>query len=178
MHTQDAPGWVYSPVMGGRWSTVLTWAALLVVVSWQTRNPARGLVLAMAWLSGYEILYQATGSILHGWSRQTLAFTITGTTGWLIAAYLFGFRPEWRTLSLLAMLWVAWIAGGYNSNMADRIIPGANWHWSWSDELLNVSTKTMLAIALGLGALGARKRFDSSSAVPREPALSQPQPSV
>lgn len=154
MHTQDAPSWIWSPLMGVRWSTVLTWAVLLAVVSWQTRNPIKGLVLAMAWLSGYEILYQATGSILHHWSLQTLMFTTTGTAGWLIATYLFGIRPEWRTSVIFAMLWLGWILAGYESNMPDRIIGGTAIHWSWLDEAFNVSTKTMLAVALGLGVLG------------------------
>lgn len=148
MHTEGAPGWVWSPLMGVRWSTVLTWLVLFAVVSWQTRNPIKGLVLAMAWLSGYEILYQTTGSLLHRWSLQTLMFTTTGTTGWLIATYLFGFRPEWRTSAVFVALWLSWMLSGYESNMPDRIIGGTAIHWSWLDEMFNVSTKTMLALVL------------------------------
>lgn len=134
--------------MGVRWSTVLTWALLFAVMSWRTRNPIKGGVVAMAWLSGYEILYQATGSLLHRWSVETLMFTTTGTTGWLIATYLFGIRPEWRTSAIFAALWLGWMLVGYESNMPDRIIGGTAIHWSWLDEAFNVSTKTTLAAAL------------------------------
>jgi len=152
-HTQDAPGWIWSPFYGVRWTTVVTWAALFALVSWRTRNPIKGLVVAMSWLSGYEILYQATGSVLHHWSLMTLTFTVTGTTGWLIAAYLWGFRPDGQTLILFVGLWVAWVVAGFESNMPDRIIGGTAIQWSWPDEALNVTTKTLLALALLLGAL-------------------------
>src|SRR5215472_3996063 len=155
-HTQDAPSWIWSPLHGVRWTTVVTWVVLFALVSWRLRNPIKGFVAAMAWLSGYEILYQATGSVLHGWSLETLMFTTTGTTGWLIATYLFGIRPSWAMLGVFVVLWGAWIGTGYHSNMPDRIIGGANWHWSWADEMLNVSTKTVLALTLAVGLFAHR----------------------
>jgi hypothetical protein len=146
-HTQGAPSWVWSPLAGARWTTVITWAALFAVVAWRSRNPLKGVVVAMCWLSGYEILYEATGSVLHGWSLTSLMFTTAGTAGWLVAAFLWQLWPDWRVLAVFAVMWAVWIVAGYNSNMPDRIIPGADVRWSWSDELLNVGTKTVMALA-------------------------------
>ena len=156
MHTEGAPAWIFSPFAEARWSTVLTLGALFILVTWKTRRPVVGLVAAMAWLSGFEILYQATGAVLHHWSVTTLVFTTAGTGGWLIAAYTLGVRLDWRTASMFVALWVVWIALGFDSNMPDRIIAGADRVFSWRDELLNVGTKTVFGVVIALGVLKAK----------------------
>lgn len=159
VHTQGTPSWLWSPFAQVRWSTVLTAVAIVLVITWQTRRPITAVVTALAWLSGFEILYQATGAVLHGWSLMTLTYTVTGTTGWLVAAYLLGVRPDVRLLVLFGIVWVVWIAAGYRSNMPDRIITGADVTYSWSDELLNVATKTVLAAALVVGLLRPKLKY-------------------
>lgn len=158
MHTEDVPFWVWSPFAQVRWSTVLTFAVVAAVIAWRRRNPLLGLVGAMSWLAGFEILYQATGAVVHGWSLLTLTYTITGTTGWLIAAAAFGLRIDYRVVAVFAVLWVVWLALGYDSNMPDRIIPGADRVFSGRDEAINVATKTLLAAALVVGSWSRRDR--------------------
>jgi hypothetical protein len=149
MHTQNAPGWIWSPLPGSvRWSTVATGAVLFATVLWQTRRPVGAVAVTMAWLCGFEILYQATGAVVHRWSLGTLTLTVAGTGGWLLLAYLLGVRPNRALTVVVVAVWIIWIALGFESNMPDRIIPGAATVWSWRDELLNVGTKTLLALAL------------------------------
>lgn len=145
-----APSWIWSPILGARWSTVLTMAAILVVVGWRTRSPLRALVVAMAWLCGYEILYEATGSLLHRWSLTTLMWTTSGTAGWLVAYWLWGMRPPPALMATFTASWFIWILAGFNSNWSSFPLgqPGADAVWSWTDEALNVTTKTLLALAL------------------------------
>jgi hypothetical protein len=156
--TRGAPSWLWSPFADARWSTVLTFVALCALTAWNTRRPIVGLATAMAWLSGFEIIYEATGSIMHGWSLTTLLWTTAGTAGWMVAAYALGVRPDLRIFFVFAVLWAVWIAAGYRSNMPDRIIPGANLTFSWFDEALNICTKTTLAIGVLVGALRTRGR--------------------
>jgi hypothetical protein len=60
------------------------------------------------------------------------------------------------------VLWIAWVAVGFNSNWASFPLgqPGADAVWSWVDEALNVATKTMFALALMLGRLGPKLDHD------------------
>lgn len=153
MHTEGTPSWLWSPLNQVRWSTVLTAGILFAVITWQTRRPVLAVAATMAWLWGYEIIYQATGTVVHRWSLMSLGYTVAGTTGWLIATYMFGVRLDWRIVAAFAGLWVVWILLGFNSNMSDRIIPGADRTFSWSDEALNVATKAVAAAAVLAGAL-------------------------
>jgi hypothetical protein len=151
MHTGNAPVWIWSPLPGQpRWSSVITGIAVFLVVLRRTWRPLNAAAATMAWLCGYEILYEATGTLLHGWSLGTLALTTVGTGGWLILAYVLGIRPDRRVFAGFVVLWAVWIIAGYESNMPDRIIPGAAATWSWRDELLNVGTKVLLAVAVAM----------------------------
>lgn len=164
MHTRLAPGWIWSPLPGQpRWSTVVTGLAVFGIVLWRTRRPLNAAAATMAWVSGYEILYEVTGSLLHGWSLSTLALTSVGTGGWLVLAYTLGIRPEWRVLAVFMMLWAVWVILGYESNMPDRIIPGSAATWSWRDELLNAGTKTLLSLAFVFGSLGQKSSLTWTS---------------
>jgi hypothetical protein len=162
IHTQGAPDWIFSPLDHTRWSTLLTFAVVAVVVGLRTRRPLIAVVAALAWLSGFEILYQATGLIRHGWSPLTLTYTTAGTAGWTIALWWAGFRPNWKLVAVFAASWVAWVALGFDSNMPDRIIPGADLTFSWTDEAMNVGTKTLLAVAVAFGTLAATGRLTTS----------------
>ena len=158
MYPQNAPSWIWSPVLGARWSTMVTMAAILAVVGWRTRNPLRAIVAGMAWLCGYEIIYEATGSAMHGWSLTTLMWTTTGTAGWLLAYWALGMRPRWWLLGIFGILWIAWMLTGYHSNWQSFLLgqPGADARFSYSDEAWNVVTKTILALALMFGRLRAQ----------------------
>jgi hypothetical protein len=102
----------------------------------------------MAWLSAYEILFQVTGAVLHGWSLSNLAWMTAAVGGWVALAFVMGILPDWRLLVLVALVWLVWVLTGFNSNSPTVAgTPGFSVHFSVSAEILNALTKTLLGLS-------------------------------
>lgn len=154
------PPWIWLPVFGPiRISTVLAALFLVVAILWRRRGPATALIALMAWLSAYEILYQVTGAVIHGWSLTYVVWMSAAVGGWVALGFVRGILPDRRLLLATAVVWVLWILFGFNSNSPSIAgTPGFPKDFSVSGEIFNESTKTLLALAYLVGALSARPR--------------------
>lgn len=152
--------WVWLPVAGPiRISTVLMSLVLIAVIVWQRRSAPVAAIAVMAWLSTYEIFYEATGVVIHGWSLGYFLWMSAAVGGWVALAVLAGMAPNRWLLLATALVWVLWIVTGFNSNSPTVAgSPGFPKDFSISGEILNELTKTLLGLAYLVGALRASKR--------------------
>lgn len=142
--------WIESP-WGVRWSSLATLAVIVLVVSVVKRRPVLGAVAAMGWLIAFEIPYELTdmlvrhqpGAHLTGW-----AFWLLTVSGWIGWAWALGVRPDWRWVEISAVIFLGWIASGFQHNDPGQHSPVMIW-----PEVMNVGSKTALGIAFLLGAL-------------------------
>lgn len=148
---QTAPSWLFSPLAETRWSTVLGAVLILAVISWR-RNPFAAVVAVLAWLSAYEIAFNAIG-VLYGWPAPPFLWGSAAVLGWVVLAAVRGIWPEWRLVVVYAVLMAVWVGLGYHSNTPTRV------PFSASGEVLNEASKTALALAYLFGALrGVEKK--------------------
>ena len=76
--------WVWLPVAGPvRISTVVAAVLMVAVIVWRRRDPVLALVALLAWASAYEVAYEGTGALVHGWP---LAPFVWMTGHWAIGA--------------------------------------------------------------------------------------------
>lgn len=137
--------------LGVRWSSLATLAIIVVVITLVKRRPVLGLVAAMAWLVAFEIPYEATDILVRhqpGAHLTSWASWVVTVGGWPFAAWALGVRPDWRWVGLSAVIFVVWIAIGFQHND-----PGQAGPVMWFPEVLNESSKTALGVAYLLGAL-------------------------
>ena len=123
---------------------VSTWLTALVFVAvYMARRDSRVLVAAFAWIAGFEFAYQvttlATGHPLPAWHWGPFALMAVGVLA-LIAAGRAGIWPSPWLMGLVAVLWIAWLAIGFNSNSATGPLDPLN-------EALNEAAKTAWALA-------------------------------
>lgn len=144
-----------------RLSTILGGLLVVAIVFYRTRRPATGVVAALGWLCAYEVLFMLTGYLTHQpWSPSAadLFWQTSAIMGWVLLAHALGIRPNWQLVALFAVLWVGWIAVGFRSNwLGSPFVLG--------DEVWNVATKTVLALAYALGGVELRLRWAATARV-------------
>jgi hypothetical protein len=147
--------WVWLPVTGPiRISTVLAGVLMVSVILWRRRDPALALVALLAWASAYEILYQVTGALVHGWPVAGRIWMVAALAGWVFLAGLLRVIPNRRLLLALALVWLLWVALGFESNAAPvTVTAGMPKVFTIVGEACNEVTKTLLAIAYLVAAL-------------------------
>jgi len=123
----------------------------------------------MAWLSAYEILFQVTGAVVHGWSLSNLAWMTAAVGGWVALAFAMGIVPDLRLLVLVVVVWSIWILAGFDSNSPTVAgTSGFPVRFSMSDEILNELSKSLLGLAYLVGALAPRRISRSTNAASRQ----------
>src|SRR3977135_4065151 len=87
--------WLVFPFLPAiRLSTVLAFIATLVIVAWYRRSLLIALVAGMAWVSAFEIAYQAVGTVYGRHDVLHLFFLTFSMSGWGVAAHVAGIRPH------------------------------------------------------------------------------------
>jgi hypothetical protein len=153
--------WLVFPFIGAiRASTVLAFVATLLIVGWYRRSPVVALVAGMGWVSAFEIVFQAVGTLYGRHDAQHLFFLTFSMSGWVVAAHVAGIRPHPLLLVAWGLVFLGWLASGFQPNLFDQ--PN---RFSFVQEVFNMATKDGLAAIYVIGALapfGRTKR-------PREP---------
>jgi ABC-type glucose/galactose transport system permease subunit len=125
-----------------------------LAVLWRRHSPFIALVAVMAWLSAYEILFQATGAVIHSWNASYFASVSAAVAGWVVLGFVKGIVPTWRWLLPVAFVWLIWMVTGFNSNSPTVAgTPGFPAQFSVTDEVINELSKTLLALAYLAAAL-------------------------
>jgi len=146
--------WLWLPLVGPiRISTVLAAMGIVALILWRRRSPLLALVTSMAWASVFEIAFNATGTVLHGWPLSYLAWLSAALGGWVLVSALLGVLPNRWLLIAVAAVWAVWIAAGFDSNAPSGPGPGHPSSFSVTSEVLNELTKSLLALAYVVGAL-------------------------
>lgn len=146
--------WVWLPLAGPiRVSTVLAAVAIAAVLLWKRRSRLLALVTVIAWASVFEIAYNATGTLLHGWPLTYLAWLTAALGGWVLLSALLGLYPERWLLAATAVVWVVWMASGFESNAPLGPGPGHPATFNLANEVMNELTKSLLALGYLVGAL-------------------------
>lgn len=141
--------WAVFPFVGPiRLSTVLAFIATVVILTWFRRSLLVGLVAGMGWVSAFEIVYQAAGTLYGRHDALHLFYLTFSMSGWVVAAYVAGIRPHPWMLVAWSLLFLGWIAFGFRSNLYDH--PGK---FSVVQEAFNVATKDGLAAIFVIGGL-------------------------
>lgn len=136
--------WLELPIGPFRVSTALTAIALGVWLLWRYRRWTAAVAGVMAWLAAYEVLYIGTGTLLHGWPFSAFLWT-ANLSAWVLLAWVIGVRPNPWLLLPFGASWLIWMAIGFVANT-----PG--YPWRWDDEVINVITKSVLAVAYAVPA--------------------------
>ena len=141
--------WLVFPFAGPiRFSTVLAFVATLAIVGWFRRSAIAALVAGMGWVSAFEILYQAVGTLYGRHDTLHLFYLTFSMSGWVVAAYVAGIRPHPLLLVAWVLVFVGWMAYGFQPNEFDQ--PA---HFSLAQEAFNMATKDGLAAIFVAGAL-------------------------
>jgi hypothetical protein len=158
--------WVVFPFVGAiRLSTVLAFIATVAILTWFRRSLLFGLVAGMGWVSAFEILYQAFGTIYGRHDALHLFYLTFTMSGWVVAAYVVGIRPHPWLLFGWSLLFLGWIASGFHPNLFDH--PS---EFSLTQELFNVATKDGLAAIFVIGGLAPfRSKAQASAKLRRAP---------
>jgi hypothetical protein len=157
--------WLLFPFVGAiRLSTVLAFVATVAILTWYRRSLLIGLVAGMGWVSAFEIVYQAFGTIYGRHDALHLFYLTFSMSGWVVAAYVAGIRPHPWLLAAWCLLFIGWIAIGFQPNLFDH--PA---QFSVAQELFNVATKDGLAAIFVIGGLApfrSGKRSSTQSPLP------------
>ena len=157
--------WLVFPLIGAiRFSTVLAFIVGVAIVTWYRRSLLVGLVVGMGWVSAFEIFFQAVGTIYGRHDLPHLFYLTFTMSGWVVGAYLVGVRPHPGLLAVWGLVFLGWIASGFQPNLFDQ--PG---RFSVVQEVFNVATKDGLAAIFVIGVLAPfrlRARTPASSTPP------------
>ncbi len=146
--------WLVFPFIGPiRLSTVLAFIATLVIVAWFRRSLLVALVAGMGWVSAFEIVYQAVGTVYGRHDALHLFYLTFSMSGWVVAAYVAGIRPHPGLLLAWSLLFLGWVLFGFQPNLYDQ--PS---HFSPAQEAFNVATKDGLAAIFVIGGLAPFRR--------------------
>ncbi len=157
--------WLVFPFIGAiRLSTVLAFIATLVIVAWFRRSLVVALVAGMAWVSAFEIVYQAVGTVYGRHDALHLFFLTFSMSGWVVAAHVAGIRPHPGLLLAWGVVFLGWIASGFQPNLYDH--PGT---FSLVQEAFNMAAKEGLAAIYVIGAV-APFRFKARAPAPKLPS--------
>jgi hypothetical protein len=141
--------WLLFPFIGPiRLSTVLAFMATVVIVAWFRRSIPVALVVGMGWVSAFEIVYQAVGTLYGRHDALHLFYLTFSMSGWVVAAYFAGVRPHPGLLFGWGFLFLGWMAIGFQPNLYDQ--PS---HFSLAQEAFNMATKEGLAAIFVIGVL-------------------------
>jgi hypothetical protein len=139
--------WAYLPLFGTiRYTTIFTAIVIAVIISWRTHKLWLGPLTALAWASAYEIIYEWTGTILHGSDLNKTAWMSAAVIAWVLLAYVKGARTDKILLGTFTCAWIIWISMGFYANNTMNMFDLAS-------EILNVGTKTILALSYLFGTL-------------------------
>src|SRR2546429_6575588 len=122
---------IFSPLPGHpRWSTVAMGLIILAVVTWRTRRPLRGVLVVLAWLSLYEIAWQACDVLAHRGSLYNYTWLSLAVVAWPLLAHQLGIRPHLLGVAVCGAAFLVWVATGlaYNGIGQPRprlVVPGA-----------------------------------------------------
>lgn len=151
--------WVVFPFLGPiRLSTVLAFLATLAIVTWFRRSPLLALAAGMGWVSAFEIVYQAVGTIYGRHDALHLFYLTFSMSGWVVAAYVAGVRPHPGLLVVWTLIFLGWVASGFHPNLFDH--PG---QFSVVQEVFNVAAKDGLAAVFVIGALAPFRRGERAA---------------
>jgi hypothetical protein len=154
--------WLVFPFIGPiRLSTVLAFIATLAIVGWFRRSPLIALVAGMGWVSAFEIVYQAIGTIYGRHDALHLFYLTFSMSGWVVAAHVAGIRPHPGLLIGWALVLVGWMAFGFQPNEFDQ--PG---RFSLAQEAFNMATKDGLAAIYVMGALAPFGQAQARARIP------------
>jgi hypothetical protein len=154
-------GEIIFPVHGPRLSTDVMLAAFLVVALWR-RDP-RPLVAGIAWMIGFENLFEATRRP-HVW--HWIVFVAVNVIGMTLLARK-GVAPSPLLLAATLAVWGAWLATGFHVNEHTMV------HFQPGAEAFNEAAKTLWALAYLVPFLRAKPldRAPSRLREPSHPAL-------
>jgi hypothetical protein len=107
-------------------------------------------VALLAWLSLYEIVWQACDTLTGHKDLVALGWLWLALIAWPLLAHQLGIRPHPAALAACAAGFAAWLALGFHYNWFGEPRPVAA-----LPEVLNVVTKTALGVAYLAGALPA-----------------------
>ena len=162
--------WVVFPFIGAiRLSTVLAFIATLIIVTWLRRSPLVAFLAAMAWVSAFEIVYQTVGTMYGRHDALHLFYLTFSMSGWVLAAHVAGVRPHPGLLLAWALVFIGWIASGFQPNLFDH--PGT---FSLAQEAFNVATKDGLAAIYVIGAVAPFHFPSRASALKRSSSVIVP----
>lgn len=160
--------WILFPFGAVRISTVVAFAATLLVLTWYRRSLVLAAAAAMGWVCAFEIVFQFVAVVEGQLTVLHLFYLVFSLSGWVLAAHLAGVRPHPLLLLAWALLFAGWMAYGFHPNNYDQ--PGV---FSIGDEVFNVLTKDGLAAIYIAGGI-APFRLHPASAVPAPSSAPNP----
>jgi SAM-dependent methyltransferase len=141
--------WLVFPFIGAiRISTVLAFAATVVILTWVRRSLLVAVLGGMAWVSAFEIVFQLVGAIGGHVTWLHLFYLTFSLSGWVVAAHVAGIRPHPVLLLAWGLIFLGWIAFGFHPN---RYLDHAP--LSAGQEIFNVLTKDGLAAIYLIGGI-------------------------
>src|ERR1700693_1062070 len=141
--------WLVFPFVGAiRLSTVLAFLATLAIVGWFRRSALVALVAGSGWVSACVSVSQAIGILYVRHDALHLFYLTFSMSGWVVAAYLAEIRPHPGLLVAWGLVFVGWMAYGFQPNLFDQ--PG---HFSLAQEAFNMAAKDGLAAIYVIGAI-------------------------
>lgn len=146
------PQWIELGFIGSiRLSTLLTAIVVFIYVLVYIRSFFIAFVSTMAWASLYEIIFVITDSIIHNMPWSHTLWIVIALMAYPILAHTQGIRPNRLLLLIFSVTWIIWVLFGFNYNGYN------NPNFTPQDELLNVLTKTILALAYTLSEFTKKK---------------------
>jgi SAM-dependent methyltransferase len=141
--------WLVFPFIGAiRISTVLAFAATVVILTWVRRSLLVAVLGGMAWVSAFEIAFQLVGAIEGHVTWLHLFYLTFSLSGWVVAAHVAGIRAHPALLLAWGLIFLGWIAFGFHPN---RYLDHAP--LSAGQEIFNVLTKDGLAAIYLIGGI-------------------------
>lgn len=117
-------------------------------------------------MSAFEIVYQSVGTIYGRHDALHLFYLTFSMSGWVVAAHMAGIRPHPGLLLAWSLLFVGWMAIGFQPNLFDQ--PS---HFSVPQELFNMATKDGLAAIYVIGGISPfHRKARATAAQPKSKA--------